>query len=127
MVDFEHATTKGVEDFARYFHIVVANRTEDLSVASAEPLDCDVAIPVKLIPQVPKKPWLQRLTPSGVARNEVCAWGLDRRSARAEAVAHRQPKRHRIILAWSTTWCRGQDLAPMFDARRRLPQPGSVG
>lgn len=42
-----------VEDFARYFHSVVANRTVELTVEGAEPVDCDVVIPVNIIPQIP--------------------------------------------------------------------------
>jgi hypothetical protein len=54
MVDPEHATERDVEDFTRYFHSVIGNRTVELSVQGAEPVDCDVVIPVNIIPQVPE-------------------------------------------------------------------------
>jgi hypothetical protein len=51
----ERATENDVEDFARYFHNVIANRMVELSVDDAAPVDCDVVIPVNIIPQVPEE------------------------------------------------------------------------
>jgi len=55
LVNPEQATEKDVEDFARYFHSVIGNRTVELAVEGAEPVDCDVVIPVNIIPQVPEE------------------------------------------------------------------------
>lgn len=55
MVNPEHATEEDVEDFTRYFHSVIGNRTVELSVDGAEPVDCDVVIPINIIPQVPEE------------------------------------------------------------------------
>jgi len=55
MVNLGQATEKDVEDFTRYFHSVIANRTVELAVDGAAPVDCDVVIPVNIIPQVPEE------------------------------------------------------------------------
>lgn len=55
LANLEHATEKDVEDFARYFHSVIGNRTVELSVGGAAPVDCDVVIPVNIIPQMPEE------------------------------------------------------------------------
>jgi len=44
-----------VEDFHRFFHSVIGNRTVELTVEGAEPVDCDVIIPVNIIPQIPEE------------------------------------------------------------------------
>ncbi len=46
-------TEEDVEDYTRYFHSVVGNGTVELAIEGAEPVDCDVVIPVNIIPQVP--------------------------------------------------------------------------
>lgn len=50
-----------VEDFERYFHSVVANRIVELTIAGAEPVDCDVIIPVNIIPRAPEEAVAQAL------------------------------------------------------------------
>jgi hypothetical protein len=55
LVNLDHATETDIEDFARYFHSVIGNRTVELSVDGAAPVDCDVVIPVNIIPQVPEE------------------------------------------------------------------------
>jgi hypothetical protein len=44
-----------VEDYARYFHSVVGNRIVELTIDGAEPVDCEVVIPVNIIPQAPEE------------------------------------------------------------------------
>jgi hypothetical protein len=44
-----------VEDFTRYFHSVVGNRTVELSIEGAEPVDCEVVIPLNIIPRAPEE------------------------------------------------------------------------
>lgn len=51
----EHVTEKDVEDFTLYFHSVIGNRTVELSVDDAAPVDCDVVMPVNIIPQIPEE------------------------------------------------------------------------
>jgi hypothetical protein len=70
MVNLGQATEKDVEDFTRYFHSVIANRTVELAVDGAEPVDCDVVIPVNIIPQVPEEAVARALRRSDVARNK---------------------------------------------------------
>jgi hypothetical protein len=48
-------TEEDVEDYTRYFHSVVGNGTVELAIDGAEPVDCDVVIPVNIIPQVPEE------------------------------------------------------------------------
>ena len=55
VVNLAHATEQDVEDFARYFHSVIGNRMVELSVDGAAPVDCDVVMPVNIIPQVPEE------------------------------------------------------------------------
>jgi glutamate dehydrogenase/leucine dehydrogenase len=55
LVNPELVTEKDVEDFTRYFHSVIGNRTVELSVDDAVPVDCDVVIPVNIIPQIPEE------------------------------------------------------------------------
>lgn len=50
-----------VEDFTRYFHSVVANRTVELTIDGAEPVDCDVVIPINIIPRIPEEAVAQAL------------------------------------------------------------------
>jgi hypothetical protein len=54
-INLERATENDVEDFTRYFHSVIANRMVELSIDGSEPVDCDVVIPVNIIPQVPEE------------------------------------------------------------------------
>lgn len=42
-----------IEDFTRYFHSVIGNGTVELRIKGVEPVDCEVVIPVNIIPQVP--------------------------------------------------------------------------
>ncbi len=44
-----------VEDFTRYFHSVVGNRLVELSIEGAEPVDCEVVIPLNIIPRAPEE------------------------------------------------------------------------
>lgn len=44
-----------VEDYTRYFHSVVGNRIVELTIDGAEPVDCEVVIPVNIIPQAPEE------------------------------------------------------------------------
>ena len=56
----ERATENDVEDFARYFHNVIANRMVELSIDGAAPVDCDVVIPVMCLvscDHVPRRSW----------------------------------------------------------------------
>ncbi|MDO8653172.1 MAG: hypothetical protein Q7R66_13385 [Undibacterium sp.] len=48
-------TEQDVEDHARYFHSVIGNRIVELSIEGVEPVDCDVIIPVNIIPRVPEE------------------------------------------------------------------------
>jgi hypothetical protein len=49
-------TEQDVEDFTRYFHSVIGNGTVELRVkGGVEPVDCEVVIPVNIIPQVPEE------------------------------------------------------------------------
>jgi hypothetical protein len=50
-----------VEDYARYFHNVVGNRIVELTIEGAEPVDCEVVIPVNIIPQAPEDAVAQAL------------------------------------------------------------------
>ncbi|WP_322034594.1 methylamine utilization protein MauJ [Burkholderia sp. BCC1970] len=43
-----------IEDYTRYFHSVVGNRIVELTIDGAEPVDCEVVIPVNIIPQAPE-------------------------------------------------------------------------
>jgi len=54
-MDQLHATEKDVEDFHRYFHSVIGNRIVELTIEGADPVDCNVVIPVNIIPQVPEE------------------------------------------------------------------------
>ncbi|WP_186027337.1 methylamine utilization protein MauJ [Burkholderia gladioli] len=45
-----------IEDFTRYFHSVIANGKVELRVkGGVEPVDCEVVIPVNIIPQAPEE------------------------------------------------------------------------
>ncbi|MDN7932582.1 hypothetical protein QZM52_14935 [Burkholderia metallica] len=44
-----------IEDYTRYFHSVVGNRIVELTIDGAEPVDCEVVIPVNIIPQAPEE------------------------------------------------------------------------
>ena len=48
-----HITEQDVEDATRYFHSVVGNGTVELAIEGAEPVDCEVVIPVNIIPRAP--------------------------------------------------------------------------
>jgi hypothetical protein len=48
-------TEQDIEDYTRYFHSVVANRIVELTINGAEPVDCDVVIPVNIIPRAPEE------------------------------------------------------------------------
>ncbi|MFD1841718.1 methylamine utilization protein MauJ [Paracidovorax cattleyae] len=44
-----------IEDFTRYFHSVIGNGMVELRIKGVEPIDCEVVIPVNIIPQVPEE------------------------------------------------------------------------
>lgn len=50
-----------VEDYTRYFYSVLANRTVELSIQGAEPIDCEAVIPSNIIPRVPEEAVKQAL------------------------------------------------------------------
>lgn len=50
-----------VVDYTRYFHSVVGNRIVELSIEGAEPVDCEVVIPVNIIPRAPEEAVAQAL------------------------------------------------------------------
>ncbi|WP_174975830.1 methylamine utilization protein MauJ [Burkholderia contaminans] len=50
-----------VEDYTRYFHSVVGNRIVELAIEGAEPVDCEVVIPVNIIPRAPEEAVAQAL------------------------------------------------------------------
>ena len=50
-----------VEDYTRYFHSVVGNRIVELTVDGAEPVDCEVVMPVNIIPRAPDEAVAQAL------------------------------------------------------------------
>lgn len=54
-------TEQDVEDFTRYFHSVIGNRIVELTIEGAEPVDCEVVIPVNIIPQPPEEAVIQAL------------------------------------------------------------------
>ncbi len=49
-------TEQDVEDFTRYFHSVIGNGRVELRIkGGVEPVDCEVVIPVNIIPQAPEE------------------------------------------------------------------------
>lgn len=50
-----------VEDYTRYFHSVVGNRIVELTIEGTEPVDCEVVIPVNIIPRAPEEAVAQAL------------------------------------------------------------------
>ncbi len=54
MRDGVEIAEEDVEDYTRYFHSVVGNRIVELTIEGAEPVDCEVVIPVNIIPQAPE-------------------------------------------------------------------------
>lgn len=50
-----------VEDYSRYFHNVVGNRIVELTIEGVEPIDCEVVIPVNVIPRAPEEAVAQAL------------------------------------------------------------------
>jgi hypothetical protein len=50
-----------VEDYTRYFHSVVCNRIVELTIDGAEPVDCEVVIPVNIILRAPEEAVTQAL------------------------------------------------------------------
>jgi len=50
-----------VEVYTRYFHSVVGNRVVELTIEGAEPVDCEVVIPVNIIPRAPEEAVAQAL------------------------------------------------------------------
>lgn len=54
-------TEQDVEDFVRYFHSVIGNRIVELTIEGAEPVNCEVVIPVNIIPQAPEEAVVQAL------------------------------------------------------------------
>lgn len=54
-------TEEDVVDYTRYFHSVVGNRIVELGIEGAEPVDCEVVIPVNIIPRAPEEAVAQAL------------------------------------------------------------------
>ena len=50
-----------VEDYTRYFHSVLGNRVVELTIEGVEPVDCEVVIPVNIIPRAPEEAVAQAL------------------------------------------------------------------
>lgn len=48
-------TEQDVEDYTRFLHSVVDNRIVELTIEGAEPIDCEVVVPVNIIPQAPEE------------------------------------------------------------------------
>jgi len=48
-------TEQDVEDYTRYFHSVIGNRTVELSIEGVEPVSCEIVIPHNIIPQAPEE------------------------------------------------------------------------
>lgn len=48
-------TEQDIEDYTRYFHSVVGNHIVEITIDGAEPVDCEVIIPVNIIPQNPEE------------------------------------------------------------------------
>lgn len=44
-----------IEDYTRYFHSVLGNRVVELTIEGVEPIDCEVVIPVNIIPRAPEE------------------------------------------------------------------------
>lgn len=57
----DDTTEQDVEDFTRYFHSVIGNRIVELTIEGAEPVDCEVVIPVNIIPRAPEEAVAQAL------------------------------------------------------------------
>jgi hypothetical protein len=55
LLETDETTEQDVEDFTRYFHSVIGGRTVELTIAGAEPVDCDVVIPRNIIPRAPEE------------------------------------------------------------------------
>jgi hypothetical protein len=55
LLEVDETTERDVEDFTRYFHSVIGNRKVELTIAGAEPVDCDVVIPRNIIPRAPEE------------------------------------------------------------------------
>jgi hypothetical protein len=51
----DEVTEDDVATYTHYFHSVVANGQVELSIEGSEPVDCEVVIPVNIIPRVPKE------------------------------------------------------------------------
>lgn len=65
-------TEQDVEDFTRYFHSVIGNRIVELTIEGAEPVDCDVVMPVNIIPQAPEDAVALALEQFRRARRQDC-------------------------------------------------------
>lgn len=52
---FNRMTEPELEHYTRYFHSVVCNAKVELCIDSADPVPCEVVIPVNIIPQAPEK------------------------------------------------------------------------
>lgn len=61
MRDGVEISEEDIEDYTRYFHSVVANRTVELRIEGAEPVNCEVVIPVNIIPKAPEEAVTQAL------------------------------------------------------------------
>lgn len=57
----DDTTEQDVEDFTRYFHSVIGNRIVELTIEGVEPVDCEVVIPVNIIPRPPEEAVVQAL------------------------------------------------------------------
>lgn len=54
-------TEEDVEDYTRYCHSVIGNRIVELAIEGAEPVDCEVVIPVNIVPRAPEEAVAQAL------------------------------------------------------------------
>lgn len=52
---FNEVTESDVEHYTRYFHSVVGNALVELCIDGADPVPCEVVIPMNIIPQAPEK------------------------------------------------------------------------
>jgi len=59
-----------VEDFTRYFHSVVGNRLVELSIEDVEPVDCEIVIPLNVIPRPPEEAVAEALAKFRRSRQE---------------------------------------------------------
>jgi hypothetical protein len=66
-----------VEDYSRYFHSVMSNRTVELIIDGAEPVVCEAIIPVNVVPRASEEAVAQALKKYGRSRQQHPAEGQD--------------------------------------------------